>query len=429
MELTSIAMEISAILAEAIIITYFFSEYFELKNNDFKILKYLLLFTLEMSVEVTNFFFQYSEIVMQTLFIMSSFIYLLIFTEGSKVEKLTVSLINFITIPFINLPILTIVKNITGSYISELIANNGLVRFEILFITKLLYFGAVKLYLSLRKNGKFDFKSIEWIFISISTIIILAIDLVMNYVMILNVQVISIAVVLLFVLEIFIAVMVMQLSKANKKINEIKIQNLQVELKNNEIKNLTERYNELNEIRHDINNYISNAISLIQSKHYDESLEYLEKIQTEKISNVNIYFKTNNEVIDAIINTKLTKAYENNIITQAWIADDVDFERNIVDVSNIISNLLDNAIENCSNENGKPEIIINIFKDGAVNVIKIENTVSDSVLENNPQFSTKKKNKDMHGIGLRSVKKSVNKIGGTIEINEIYNIFSVSITY
>lgn len=89
---------------------------------------------------------------------------------------------------------------------------------------------------------------------------------------------ISIAVVLLFVLEIFIAVMVMQLSKANKKINEIKIQNLQVELKNNEIKNLTERYNELNEIRHDINNYISNAISLIQSKHYDESLEYLEKI-------------------------------------------------------------------------------------------------------------------------------------------------------
>lgn len=382
-----------------------------------------------MSVEVTNFFFQYSEIVMQTLFIMSSFIYLLIFTEGSKVEKLTVSLINFITIPFINLPILTIVKNITGSYISELIANNGLVRFEILFITKLLYFGAVKLYLSLRKNGKFDFKSIEWIFISISTIIILAIDLVMNYVMILNVQVISIAVVLLFVLEIFIAVMVMQLSKANKKINEIKIQNLQVELKNNEIKNLTERYNELNEIRHDINNYISNAISLIQSKHYDESLEYLEKIQTEKISNVNIYFKTNNEVIDAIINTKLTKAYENNIITQAWIADDVDFERNIVDVSNIISNLLDNAIENCSNENGKPEIIINIFKDGAVNVIKIENTVSGSVLENNPQFSTKKKNKDMHGIGLRLVKKSVNKIGGTIEIDEIYNIFSASITY
>lgn len=429
MELTSIAMEISAILAEAIIITYFFSEYFELKNNNFKILKYLLLFTLEMSVEVTNFFFQYSEIVMQTLFIMSSFIYLLIFTEGSKVEKLTVSLINFITIPFINLPILTIVKNITGSDISELIANNGLVRFEILFITKLLYFGAVKLYLSLRKNGKFDFKSIEWIFISISTIIILAIDLVMNYVMILNVQVISIAVVLLFVLEIFIAVMVMQLSKANKKINEIKIQNLQVELKNNEIKNLTERYNELNEIRHDINNYISNAISLIQSKHYDESLEYLEKIQTEKISNVNIYVKTSNEVIDAIINTKLTKAYENNIITQAWIADDVDFEKNIVDVSNILSNLLDNAIENCSNENGKPEIIINIFKDGAVNVIKVENTVSDSVLENNPKFSTKKKNKDMHGIGLRSVKKSVNKIGGTMEINEVYNIFSVSITY
>ena len=429
MELTSIAMEISAILVEAIIITYFFSEYFELKNNNFKILKYLLLFTLEMSAEVTNFFFQYSEIVMQTLFIMSSFIYLLIFTEGSKVEKLTVSLINFITIPFINLPILTIVKNITGSDISELIANNGLVRFEILFITKLLYFGAVKLYLNLRKNEKFDFKSIEWIFISISTIIILAIDLVMNYIMILNVQMISIAVVLLFILEIFIAVMVMQLSKANKKINDIKIQNLQVELKNNEIKNLTERYNELNEIRHDINNYISNAISLIQSKHYDKSLEYLKKIQTEKISNVNIYVKTNNEVIDAIINTKLTKAYENNILTQAWIADDVDFEKNIVDVSNILSNLLDNAIENCSNENGKPEIIINIFKDGAVNVIKVENTVSDSVLENNPQFSTKKKNKDMHGIGLRSVKKSVNKIDGTMEINEIYNIFSVSITY
>ena len=391
MELTSIAMEISAILVEAIIITYFFSEYFELKNNNFKILKYLLLFTLEMSVEVTNFFFQYSEIVMQTLFIMSSFIYLLIFTEGSKIEKLTVSLINFITIPFINLPILTIVKNITGSEISELIANNGLVRFEVLFITKLLYFGAVKLYLNLRKNEKFDFKSIEWIFISISTIIILAIDLVMNYIMILNVQMISIAVVLLFILEIFIAVMVMQLSKANKKINDIKIQNLQVELKNNEIKNLTERYNELNEIRHDINNYISNAISLIQSKHYDKSLEYLKKIQTEKISNVNIYVKTNNEVIDAIINTKLTKAYENNILTQAWIADDVDFEKNIVDVSNILSNLLDNAIENCSNENGKPEIIINIFKDGAVNVIKVENTVSDSVLENNPQFSTKKK--------------------------------------
>ena len=60
-------------------------------------------------------------------------------------------------------------------------------------------------------------------------------------------------------------------------------------------------------------------------------------------------------------------------------------------------------------------------------MIKVENYIKESVLENNPSFFTTKKDKLNHGIGIRSVKKIVKKLEGIYCCDETEHTFVTNI--
>lgn len=94
-----------------------------------------------------------------------------------------------------------------------------------------------------------------------------------------------------------------------------------------------------------------------------------------------------------------------------------DKDMDSIEYGVVLSNLLDNAIE--AEEQEKEEnryICLNIGVEQNMIHLVVSNYISESVLQNNALLETSKKNKQLHGIGLRGVKEFVNNKEGEIEI-------------
>ena len=103
---------------------------------------------------------------------------------------------------------------------------------------------------------------------------------------------------------------------------------------------------------------------------------------------------------------------------------------NDVEMIVILSNLIDNAIEA---EELLPRdmrfiTVEMIPRPNAISIL-VKNRILTSVLARNPQLHTTKDCHLTHGIGLKSVKRLVEKKNGMIEINEENQMFFVHIYY
>ena len=98
-----------------------------------------------------------------------------------------------------------------------------------------------------------------------------------------------------------------------------------------------------------------------------------------------------------------------------------------MDISTILSNLLDNADSALSKvENGKQLKIRIVYKKGML-IISIENSYNGIVLYENGEIVTTKKNRDRHGKGLSNVRKAVEKYNGLLKFTHDNNIFTAEV--
>ena len=81
-------------------------------------------------------------------------------------------------------------------------------------------------------------------------------------------------------------------------------------------------------------------------------------------------------------------------------------------MTNILGNLIDNAIEASMKEN-EPYIDITIKQEKSFFIIKIINKYSEKLP---PNLATSKKDSKFHGIGLNSVRHTVHKYNGSFDI-------------
>lgn len=166
--------------------------------------------------------------------------------------------------------------------------------------------------------------------------------------------------------------------------------------------------------RESIHNYKNNIITLAQLTEQGKTAEVKEYLKDE-IQQLGIkmnYAMTGNKVIDAVLATKKNSAehkginfYANGNIPDKCVIDDIDF-------TNIIGNLLDNAIESAEKvENGNVSIVIKPQKKFII--IKVKNSYDGN---KNNELQTTKKDKEYHGIGLKSIKRIVEKYQGEFEL-------------
>lgn len=99
-----------------------------------------------------------------------------------------------------------------------------------------------------------------------------------------------------------------------------------------------------------------------------------------------------------------------------------------MDLSNILNNVLDNAVE-ATVQSERKKITVDFFSKGAFEVIKIKNSCDIPPSSKSQRLFTQKKDKKYHGLGIQSVQKTLKKYNGVYdwEYNENDKIFMATI--
>lgn len=149
-------------------------------------------------------------------------------------------------------------------------------------------------------------------------------------------------------------------------------------------------------------------------------------------SSVMIYdsiFKTGNDILDTVLTEKSLLCNKNNIV-MTCIADGkiLDF-MDAVDLYTLFGNSLDNAMESVSQLDKEERLInLSIQRKASLIIIQIENRYKGELklIEGIP--ATKKKDKDYHGFGVKSIMHIARKYNGFVTIQTENNIFLLRIT-
>lgn len=184
----------------------------------------------------------------------------------------------------------------------------------------------------------------------------------------------------------------------------------------------TDYYN-ARKLRHDINRSLGIYVRLLEEGRVDEVISAI-KSMVDEIPSDKVIYLSNNNIISAVLNEKMGICKNQEIEFGVQLTAKIDSEREM-DVAIMLSNLLDNAIENQLADRAGTKIFVNIFEQNGMYNVVVKNTIREPVLGKNPQLATQKSDKLYHGIGLKSVRDTVDKYDGIIDFDEACGQFTV----
>ena len=184
----------------------------------------------------------------------------------------------------------------------------------------------------------------------------------------------------------------------------------------------------MREFRHNITNqYISERI-MLKNKEYEKLgnryEDMIAHIESEKM-----YASTGNLYLDSLINYKLSVIQEMDAQIKYEFRIPENLPVNNDDMTLILGNLLDNAIDALKEVTDKEkQFQIKMIFDEPNLLIWITNTFEGGrQTDSENHFVTTKANKDMHGIGLKSVTKSIENYKGKITYLVAGDMFEVKV--
>ncbi|WP_277409406.1 sensor histidine kinase [Lacrimispora xylanisolvens] len=173
-----------------------------------------------------------------------------------------------------------------------------------------------------------------------------------------------------------------------------------------------ETQKETRRVYHDMKNHINCVYNLIQQGRYEETGNYLMDLNTQ-IQNIKKELYTGNDIVDAIMNEKLSNASNNNISIS------IDGKLgylpvNPIDLCTIFSNAADNGIEALKDSSILDKVLeIRFKKQGEMQWIMFRNPVKYSRAAFLPV--TSKGDYSNHGFGLVNIRMAVEKYKGHME--------------
>lgn len=426
-------IENAASLVECIIITGFTTLVLGYKNPRHKYLKYII-YTLAVFIDCI-FLVNYlppkiAETFPGILQILISFIYALLFLQGTVFLKCYISFISNYMIFLINIPVMLIFSGILNSSVHTTIYMQGFIRIVILVLTKVLYFLLTfvfyKWYKHNLKHADFRLNNFEWFSMLLLSAISFAIGLYIFQTNINQFKPIVITVSSLAALAINALVLHCLLRSAQNryKAEEIKFYQLENQAMKTNLDNYIKQEAEISKIKHDMENVALTTTTLLQEHDYAKLEKHFSQIINDLQVTDILHTDIKNVYLNAIIQQKYTKCKSKIKNVNFTCAADETFRKNeeianidIIDLCTIIANLLDNAIE-AYIECNDYDIRINLDYINNSYRIEIANTIKGSVLSGNKALKTSKSDTKNHGIGIKSVKSRAEKYNGKTEFTE-----------
>lgn len=394
---------------ESLIASYFFTNYFDLKIN--KYLYFMINFIFISSViNVFNYFGDFS-VTLPLVVVLTATVIAKISAKNNLWEILFITFFDELVVGW-SIILSLFLENRIDSQIRTIIA-------------KFLYFIILYSVLKICKNLELKINELYWKLLAVVVIVFYFAYtiLLQSYLgMELNRILVFITLLSLGLSVIGIVVIVYYISKLEKQNQETQFSLQKLEMEQSNYVQLNEVAKEIKRIRHDLKHDYLLIGSYLENKNYSKINEIVKsriKDLHEGVNTVN----SANELINTIINYKLMIADSKSIEVNCDLNVSNKIYMKDYHLNELLSNLIDNAIENCSKNNPKINIIIN---EDVFLYIEVINSIDVSVLNTNPNLITNKKG-DIHGHGIRSIKRIVNEYNGNIKFFENGLKFHVSI--
>ena len=201
----------------------------------------------------------------------------------------------------------------------------------------------------------------------------------------------------------------------------------QIKAQKDGIEALGNSYAEQRKLTHDFNAHINLLQNYLVNGKIDEAKRYttrLKEQQTERI----LLVRTHNSTVDAILNQKGYVAKKHKIDIRFAVNDLSEIFIDPMDLTIVMNNLLDNAIEACQKlpQERRSIYVKMILKDTLF--LSVRNSSLPVVIRNN-MIPTTKTPPDMHGYGLQNVKTILKKYDAffTMQYADDYFSFAAEI--
>ena len=181
--------------------------------------------------------------------------------------------------------------------------------------------------------------------------------------------------------------------------------------------------------RHDYHNHIQTMKAYLAMGKLEELDSYLNKLDRD-LSTIDTVVKTGNVMIDAILNSKISLAKQRGIAVDAKAIVPMELGDSVseVDLSLIIGNLMDNAMEACMRVDDPEKRFIRVYIDimkGELYIYVI-NATSGTLRRVGRVYETLK-DRRQHGFGLMRIDKAVERCHGYLERADEEGVFATEV--
>lgn len=426
-----ILIEIIATVVENWIVLDFITKLLRPKEDSTKLNVNFVVFLILFSVLVTLVNMKVAfESVSWILYVGVVFAYAMLNLKGAVWKKILFPLLELACIYIINIMCNTLFSALVNKSPYELITERNTFRIFSLFVTKFLFYIVTRAILQYQHKNSFNLKAKEWftIIALLSLSILTGATLTEKQIVSKSSMDIFYVCAMMFIIIINALIFVTFINASKRNANDLKLSQLEIQVieQKKAIDSIEFLSKKVRTLQHDLNNHLLCIQQLLKTSQTDKAIDYIDNLLDNQSIKVSQWIQISGvSSIDAILNLKIAKCYENHIdISYLFQADVHNFE--VSDFSILIANLFDNSIEASLNTDN-PQIHFRIVNDRNYLNIHFKNRCSHSVLKSNSTLATTKEDTFHHGLGLFSVNEIVEKYDGMIDFYEQNDFFIVNI--
>ena len=356
-------------------------------------------------------------------------IYSFLICERHFIKAVIACSIYKIVIIIISSLLFTIISSLIDDFGVLMQGSNATVRIIYLALHKVIIISVFSAVLTIFKNSTINDLVTGIIVFGTSVVTIVGLGSAMVIIAKSNIQFSHISSILLvssfLLINIGVYSFVNRVKKLEKQKYDLLIIKDRYEFQNKKYQDAINIWTRIKQIQHDIKNHLVIIKERLDSNQYEDCKKYVESLipKTTKIGNV---IHTGNDILDYLVNTKLSVMDNANISVSGVLTDLSSLPE--TDLVSIFGNIVDNIAEAIEPSNER-KVEFLFAKEEENQIMIFKNSISSSVLTNNHELKSTKKDKESHGIGHVIVEEIVNKLGGIINYSEADGMFSVQIVF
>lgn len=203
--------------------------------------------------------------------------------------------------------------------------------------------------------------------------------------------------------------------------NYLKLAAYQTEQSKRHLDEVRSIHEEMRGYKHDFHHHLQTLKGQLESGEIRRALAYIEQLDHE-LMHVDTLLKTGNVSLDAILSAKIAQAKKEQIAVtlQAAVPDQLTITD--LELSIVVGNLLDNAIEACRSVQGERFIRIYMSIKGKMLYFSMLNSAGEKQSKTGKLFASVKKG--AHGFGLRRAEAILEEHGGWCKYNSESGAFT-----